>query len=94
MSLPSMSTTNMITTSRNLPNIQLAHTNPATELTIVIPAKNEAKLIPRLLTSLINQDYSKMRNTRVLVANANSVSKEFDGRSTQELLQSFGLFLS
>src|SRR5713226_8357081 len=46
--------------------------NTTTELTIVIPAKNEAKLIPRLLTSLTNQDYSKMLNTRVLVADANS----------------------
>src|SRR5579859_3546222 len=52
----------MTTTSRNLGN----------ELTIVIPAKNEAKLIPRLLTSLTNQDYSKMSSTRVLVADANS----------------------
>jgi glycosyltransferase involved in cell wall biosynthesis len=42
------------------------------ELTIVIPAKNEAKLIPRLLTSLTTQDYSKMPSTRVLVADANS----------------------
>src|SRR5580692_4650575 len=42
------------------------------ELTIVIPAKNEAKLIPRLLTSLTTQDYSKMSSTRVLVADANS----------------------
>jgi glycosyltransferase involved in cell wall biosynthesis len=42
------------------------------ELTIVIPAKNEAKLIPRLLTSLTNQDYSKMSSTKVLVADANS----------------------
>jgi glycosyltransferase involved in cell wall biosynthesis len=42
------------------------------ELTIVIPAKNEAKLIPRLLTSLTHQDYSKMLSTRVLVADANS----------------------
>src|SRR5215469_6230384 len=42
------------------------------ELTIVIPAKNEAKLIPRLLTSLTMQDYSKMSSTRVLVADANS----------------------
>jgi glycosyltransferase involved in cell wall biosynthesis len=42
------------------------------ELTIVIPAKNEAKLIPRLLTSLMNQDYSKMSSTKVLVADANS----------------------
>src|ERR1700730_18845958 len=47
-------------------------TTTANELTIVIPAKNEAKLIPRLLTSLTNQDYSKMSSTRVLVADANS----------------------
>jgi glycosyltransferase involved in cell wall biosynthesis len=46
--------------------------NTANELTIVIPAKNEAKLIPRLLTSLTKQDYSKMPSTRVLVADANS----------------------
>jgi glycosyltransferase involved in cell wall biosynthesis len=46
--------------------------NTQSELTIVIPAKNEAKLIPRLLTSLTNQDYSKMSSTRVLVADANS----------------------
>jgi glycosyltransferase involved in cell wall biosynthesis len=46
--------------------------NTASGLTIVIPAKNEAKLIPRLLTSLTNQDYSKMSSTRVLVADANS----------------------
>src|ERR1035438_6254033 len=49
-----------------------ASMNTANELTIVIPAKNEAKLIPRLLTSLTNQDYSKMSSTRVLVADANS----------------------
>src|ERR1700679_1359397 len=46
--------------------------NTTNELTIVIPAKNEAKLIPRLLTSLTNQDYSKMSSTRVVVADANS----------------------
>jgi glycosyltransferase involved in cell wall biosynthesis len=46
--------------------------NTLNELTIVIPAKNEAMLIPRLLTSLTNQDYSKMSSTRVLVADANS----------------------
>src|ERR1700688_5039674 len=55
----------------------------ANELTIVIPAKNEAKLIPRLLTSLTNQDYSKMSSTRVLVADANST----DG--TPEIVMSF-----
>src|ERR1700722_8148400 len=53
------------------------------ELTIVIPAKNEAKLIPRLLTSLTNQDYSKMSSTSVLVADANST----DG--TAEVVGSF-----
>lgn len=49
-------------------------TNPnmGGELTIVVPAKNEVKLIPRLLTSLMNQDYPKMSSTRVLVADANS----------------------
>src|SRR6202161_4581676 len=46
--------------------------NTASQLTIVTPAKNEAKLIPRLLTSLTMQDYSKMSSTRVLVADANS----------------------
>jgi glycosyltransferase involved in cell wall biosynthesis len=50
----------------------------------VIPAKNEAKLIPRLLTSLTNQDYPKMSSTRVLVADANST----DG--TPEIVMSFG----
>jgi glycosyltransferase involved in cell wall biosynthesis len=49
----------------------------------VIPAKNEAKLIPRLLTSLTTQDYSKMSSTKVLVADANST----DG--TQEIVLSF-----
>src|SRR5215467_6325173 len=53
------------------------------ELTIVIPAKNEAKLIPWLLTSLTMQDYSKMSSTRVLVADANST----DG--TPEIVMSF-----
>jgi len=57
--------------------------NTKSDLTIVIPAKNEAKLIPSLLTSLTNQDYSRMRDTRVLVADANST----DG--TPELVMSF-----
>src|SRR5579863_6997350 len=57
----------MTSTSRGTANEKIAN-----ELTIVIPAKNEAKLIPRLLTSLTNQDYSKMSSTRVLVADANS----------------------
>src|SRR5580700_9016704 len=73
----SMNTTSMSSTNTNGAS---THTN---ELTIVIPAKNEAKLIPRLLTSLTNQDYSKMSSTRVLVADANST----DG--TPEIVMGF-----
>ena len=57
--------------------------NTKSELTIVIPAKNEAKLIPRLLTSLTKQDYSKMSSTKVLVADANSTD------ATGEIVLSF-----
>src|ERR1700690_2178456 len=64
----------------NLTNMNSTSTS---EPTIVIPAKNEAKLIPRLLTSLMNQDYSKMPSTRVLVADAHST----DG--TPEIVLSF-----
>src|SRR5919204_5438532 len=46
--------------------------NTSSDLTIVIPAKNEALLIPRLLESLSRQDYPQMRNTPVLVADAAS----------------------
>jgi glycosyltransferase involved in cell wall biosynthesis len=42
------------------------------ELTIVIPAKNEASMLPRLLESLCRQDYEGMAETRVLVADAGS----------------------
>lgn len=42
------------------------------ELTIVIPAKNEAKLLPILLRSLEQQDYAPMPATRVLIADAGS----------------------
>jgi len=42
------------------------------ELTIVIPAKNEAKMLPRLLSSLARQDYEGMPETRVIVADAGS----------------------
>ena len=55
-----------------LTSMNSTNSNTKNELTIVIPAKNEAKLIPRLLTSLTNQDYAKMSSTRVLVADANS----------------------
>ena len=46
--------------------------NTTSEMTIVIPAKNEARLIPSLLLSLATQDYSKISTTKVLVADANS----------------------
>jgi glycosyltransferase involved in cell wall biosynthesis len=46
--------------------------NTGSGLTIVIPARNEAKLIPQLLNSLLRQDYPQMRNTKVLVADAAS----------------------
>src|ERR1700692_393594 len=63
--------------------MNLTSMNTTHELTIVIPAKNEARLIPRLLTSLTMQDYSKMSSTKVLVADANST----DG--TPEIVMSF-----
>jgi glycosyltransferase involved in cell wall biosynthesis len=46
--------------------------NTMSELTIVIPAKNEAKLISRLMTSLVLQDYRAMSSTKVYLADANS----------------------
>jgi glycosyltransferase involved in cell wall biosynthesis len=42
------------------------------ELTIVIPAKNEVKMLPKLLASLCRQDYAGMAETRILVADAGS----------------------
>ena len=61
--------------------------NTMNELTIVIPAKNEAKLIPRLLTSLLLQDYELMPSTKVYLADANST----DG--TPEIARSYGRWL-
>lgn len=52
-------------------------------LTIVIPAKNEARLLPILLESLCRQDYPLLPHTKVFVADAGST----DG--TQELALSF-----
>ncbi|RZU43397.1 glycosyltransferase [Edaphobacter modestus] len=54
------------------------------ELTVVIPAKNEASMLPRLLDSLARQDYEGMAKTRVIVADAGST----DG--TVEVALSFG----
>ena len=42
------------------------------ELTIVIPAKNEIEMLPKLLASLCRQDYEGLTKTRVLVADAGS----------------------
>src|SRR5437016_3065442 len=50
-------------------------------LTIVIPAKNESKLLPRLLQSLTRQDYPTICNIKVLVADASST----DGTPEQAL---------
>src|SRR5262245_33107891 len=57
--------------------------NTYPKLTIVIPAKNESRLLPALLESLCRQDYPLMRSTKVFLADAGST----DG--TQELAMSF-----
>src|SRR5690242_4693718 len=57
--------------------------NMQPKLTIVIPAKNESRLLPTLLESLCRQDYPLMRSTKVFLADAGST----DG--TQELALSF-----
>src|SRR5437588_5714728 len=46
--------------------------NTMNELTIVIPAKNEARLLPRLLNSLVLQDYPPISSTKVYLADAGS----------------------
>lgn len=53
------------------------------QLTIVIPAKNELRLLPALLESLCRQDYPLMRSTKVFLADAGST----DG--TPQLAMSF-----
>ncbi len=57
--------------------------NTNAELTIVIPAKNESRNLPRLLTCLSTQDYLAMRDTKVFVADARSTD------STPELARTF-----
>jgi glycosyltransferase involved in cell wall biosynthesis len=63
------------------------------ELTIVIPAKNEVAMLPRLLESLARQDYEGMGETRVIVADAGStdgtveVALSFRDRLRVELIE-------
>jgi glycosyltransferase involved in cell wall biosynthesis len=49
--------------------------NTMSELTIVIPTKNEEELIPLLLISLVQQDLPQMPNTKVYLADARSTDK-------------------
>jgi glycosyltransferase involved in cell wall biosynthesis len=42
------------------------------ELTIVIPAKNEVVMLPKLLASLCKQDWAGVCRTRILIADAGS----------------------
>ena len=58
-------------------------TTTPSPLTVVIPAKNESRLLPNLLESLCRQDYPLMPSTKVYVADAGST----DG--TQQLALSF-----
>jgi glycosyltransferase involved in cell wall biosynthesis len=64
---------------------RLQSMNLSDELAIVIPAKNEEKLLPRLLASLVKQDYPLIACTKVIIANADStdrtaeVAMEFSG---------------
>lgn len=66
--------------------------NTTSELTIIIPAKNEARLLPKLLTSLTQQDYSQMKNTKVYLADAGStdgtpeIARSFSGRLDIEVI--------
>ncbi|RXH56838.1 glycosyltransferase [Granulicella sibirica] len=48
------------------------------ELTIVIPAKNEAEMLPKLLTSLCAQDYPALPATRIVIADAGSTDHTVD----------------
>jgi glycosyltransferase involved in cell wall biosynthesis len=63
------------------------------ELTIVIPAKNECNTLPRLLDSLLRQDYEGMAETRVIVADAKSTdgtveaALAFRGRLQVEVIE-------
>jgi hypothetical protein len=49
--------------------------NISDELTIVMPAKNEERLLPRLLMPLEEQDFPLMPNTPANVADADSTNR-------------------
>lgn len=52
--------------------------NTPRELAVVIPAKNEEILLPRLLGSLENQDYALMSRTKIILADAGSTDRTVD----------------
>src|SRR5207249_504506 len=62
------------------------------ELTIVIPAKNERKLLPRLLESLCRQDYPCLPVTTVLLADGGStdgtaeIARNYAGRLSIQVI--------
>jgi glycosyltransferase involved in cell wall biosynthesis len=62
------------------------------QLTIVIPAKNESRLLPTLLESLCRQDYPLMPSTKILLADAGStdgtpeIARSFAGRLDIEVI--------
>jgi glycosyltransferase involved in cell wall biosynthesis len=62
------------------------------ELTIIIPAKDEEKYLGSLLGSLVDQDYSYMPATKILVADAGStdgtrrLAESFKGRLDLEII--------
>jgi glycosyltransferase involved in cell wall biosynthesis len=58
------------------------------ELTIVVPAKNEERMIGRLLDSLRRQDYAPLRDTPIFVADADSTDR------TAEVARSYAPFLT
>src|ERR1051326_7668949 len=51
---------------------ELLSMNTLPKLTIVIPAKNESRLLPTLLESLCRQDYGLMKSTKVFLAASGS----------------------